>query len=631
MTARNLLVALCLTSALAAPGWAQSPSTPSAPPPAKKPVKSVDDLPRHTYQIPGKASEFLNSDAPFKELLAKVKADTLADLAAYDISDKATLQGYYGSLQMIAVFEGRWDDALGYIEQIKAVEAKESKKLMVGQSLRALAAATKATGDQTAKDKVFKDTLRANVSALPWDLVRDDVSAAKARAEMVSAEMINGMVQGQVDPVVEQQKGQISGDIARQLIAMRVTRDIQMPSQHLVAEVYGAMIAANTAEKKDIWTPRQATLTDKDHASPVVICIWDSGVDIKPFAGQLYVNPKEQPNGKDDDGNGFVDDINGIAFDLENKPTTDLLHPIKDLRGDLSLVESHTKGMSDLQASINTPEAEALRKYVTGLKADQVKPFMEDLSLYGNYSHGTHVAGIAAAGNPFARLLPCRLTFDFREIPLLTPNEELSKATAKMYMDSVAYMKAAGVRVVNMSWGNSKAEMEHALEQKGVGKSAAERAEIARKLFAIERDGLEAAIKSAPGILFVAAAGNSDNDNQFADVIPSGFTLPNLLTVGAVDQTGKPTGFTTFGKNVKVYANGFEVESYVPGGKRLKYSGTSMASPNITNLAAKLIALKPSLTPEQTIDLIVKGSDPMEGRSELLVANPKASVGLATK
>ena len=140
------------------------------------------------------------------------------------------------------------------------------------------------------------------------------------------------------------------------------------------------------------------------------------------------------------------------------------------------------------------------------------------------------------------------------------------------------------------------------------------------------RDGLEEAFKSAPEILFIAAAGNSDNDNQFAEVIPSGLNVPNLLTVGAVDQSGKPTGFTTFGKNVKLYANGFEVESYVPGGKRMKYSGTSMAAPNATNLAAKLFALNPALTPAQVVVLLTTGAEPMEGKPELLVLNPKRSV-----
>ena len=51
--------------------------------------------------------------------------------------------------------------------------------------------------------------------------------------------------------------------------------------------------------------------------------------------------------------------------------------------------------MLDLRAAIDSPEAAELKKLMSSIKPDEVKPFMEDQSLFGNYSHGTHVAGIA--------------------------------------------------------------------------------------------------------------------------------------------------------------------------------------------------------------------------------------------
>src|SRR5262249_33824671 len=250
----------------------------------------------------------------------------------------------------------------------------------------------------------------------------------------------------------------------------------------------------------------------------------------------------------------------------------------------------------------------------------------------GNASHGTHVAGIAADGNPFIRLLPVRITFDYHLIPLNTPTVERSEAEAKAARDAVAYMKKAGVRVGNMSWGGSRQDIEDDLEKKNWGGDPKEGADMARRLFKINPGALEQAFKSAPEILFVAAAGNADSNNQFNEFIPSGLNLPNLITVGAVDQSGKPTGFTSFGDNVHLYANGFEVESYIPGGKRLKFNGTSMAAPQVTNLAAKIIAVNPSLTTAQVIDLITKGGDPMpdsKDNAQRLLINPKKSVEMA--
>jgi subtilisin family serine protease len=95
-------------------------------------------------------------------------------------------------------------------------------------------------------------------------------------------------------------------------------------------------------------------------------------------------------------------------------------------------------------------------------------------------------------------------------------------------------------------------------------------------------------------------------------MIPSSFVLPNLLTVGAVDQAGDEASFTSYGPTVLVDANGYQVESVLPGGDKVRFSGTSMASPNTVNLAAKLIALDSGLTPEQTIHLIIGGATTSE-------------------
>lgn len=617
---------LALVAGLAVPGVS---SVAWAEPPAKTPVKTAADLPVYTYRIEGKASEFVQSDKPFREFAAKVKADLESDLAKFDIQDKPTLQGYYGILQQIAMFEGRHDDALAYVERIRALELKEAKRLMTGQSLMAMVEAKKAGLEGDAFKEAYAANLERNISKLPWDVVREEVTAAKGRAEMISRELIVGQLKAGLDPVVEASKGELSSDMARGLVGMRVMMDVMLPLQPAAAGAYSKLLAKNARQMSDHWTQTLVTLTGKEKASPVVVCVWDSGVDVAPFGGTLFTNAKETVNGKDDDGNGFVDDVNGIAFDLESRPTVDILHSVKELRSGLPLVESHTKGMMDVQANIDSPEASALKKYMSGLKADQVKDFVEDLGLYGNYSHGTHVAGIAAEGNPFARVLACRITFDYKSIPQVTPSEEVSRQTAESYRKSVQYMKDAGVRVVNMSWGGSYKSIEAALEAKGVGKTPEERAELAKKLFAIEKDALEGAIKSAPDILFVAAAGNSNNNNAFEQFIPSGLNLPNLITVGAVDKSGKPTGFTTFGENVRLYANGFEVDSFVPGGKRMKFSGTSMAAPNVTNLAAKLFALHPAFKPADVIELLHKGGTPMEGHSELLVINGRRTVELA--
>jgi subtilisin family serine protease len=182
-----------------------------------------------------------------------------------------------------------------------------------------------------------------------------------------------------------------------------------------------------------------------------------------------------------------------------------------------------------------------------------------------------------------------------------------------------------------MSWRYNSASIEGALAANGVGKDPAERRKMANEMFEVEKQGLYEAIKGAPGILFVCGSGNENNDANFSEYIPASFELPNLITAGAVDSEGKKTSFTTEGKSVDFYANGYEVESYVPGGDRLKFSGTSMASPNVANLAAKLFAANPKLTPAEVIKLIGEGAEPSAEDPKIKLINPKRSLTLLKK
>jgi len=141
----------------------------------------------------------------------------------------------------------------------------------------------------------------------------------------------------------------------------------------------------------------------------------------------------------------------------------------------------------------------------------------------------------------------------------------------------------------------------------------------ARELSEIEKRGLEKAFAWAPEILFVTAGGNANNDATFNEFIPSSIRFPNLITVGAVDKAGDEAPFTSYGPTVVVHANGYEVDSYVPGGERMKFSGTSMASPNVVNLAAKILAANPGLKPAEVIRIIRDTADATEdGRRHLI-------------
>jgi subtilisin family serine protease len=100
--------------------------------------------------------------------------------------------------------------------------------------------------------------------------------------------------------------------------------------------------------------------------------------------------------------------------------------------------------------------------------------------------------------------------------------------------------------------------------------------------------------------------------------------------VGAVDRAGDEAPFTSYGGTVRVHANGYQVESFLPGGQRVALSGTSMASPQVANLAAKLLAVNPRLTPTELIELIRRtADDSADGRRHLI--HPKKALELAAQ
>ena len=205
-----------------------------------------------------------------------------------------------------------------------------------------------------------------------------------------------------------------------------------------------------------------------------------------------------------------------------------------------------------------------------------------------NDSHGSHVSGtMAGAGNNGVGVAGVNWEAKIVACAAFTPGGAFLEDIL-VCMDYFLDLKTRAENPVNIiatnnSWG-------------GGGFSQA--------LF----DAIEA--HNQAGMLFVASAGNSSNDNDANPAFPATYPNENIISVLATDHDDEMAFFSSFGAStVDVGAPGLDVLSTVPGNDYAVFSGTSMAAPHTTGLVGLLKAQDPSRTPEQIKNLILTGGD----------------------
>jgi len=204
--------------------------------------------------------------------------------------------------------------------------------------------------------------------------------------------------------------------------------------------------------------------------------------------------------------------------------------------------------------------------------------------------HGTHVAGtIAAVADnylgivgvaPFAKIMPIRAF------------NEYGVGTCTAVANSLTYAVANGADVISNSWGSPSCS--------------------------VIQDAFDAA--EASGVLSIAASGNN---GLGAAQFPS--SLETVVAVAALDSEKAPATFSNIGEGVEIAAPGVSVlslsanwgsnviwrenPSFRVNRNFMVISGTSMACPHVSGVAALMMSADPSATAENIRVRLATGAD----------------------
>ena len=209
------------------------------------------------------------------------------------------------------------------------------------------------------------------------------------------------------------------------------------------------------------------------------------------------------------------------------------------------------------------------------------------LHISGQDSHGTHCAGtIAAQCNSTGIAGICGCTDNVDIMVLKAFDGATSSGNTSDIADAIKYAQANGASIVNLSLGISKYS-----------------------------STLYNAI-SGSTMLFVCASGNSGADSDSAPVYPAAFDLDNIISVTNVRSDGSLSPSSNYGAvSVDLGAPGTDILGYGADGKKYYMTGTSMAAPMVTGVAALVYSHFPTATLSNVKSIILDTVTPMASLS----------------
>ena len=209
-----------------------------------------------------------------------------------------------------------------------------------------------------------------------------------------------------------------------------------------------------------------------------------------------------------------------------------------------------------------------------------------------NDNHGTHIAGIiAATADNSIGIAGVASNVNVQIMSLKIHGGTTSSGSVANAIKAIRYAEAMGADICNLSWGTSN-----------------------------YNQALELVIRES-SMLFITAAGNYGINNNSTPVFPANLRLPNLISVAYIDCDGELDSASNYGvSTVDIAAPGRDIYSTLVGTYGYS-SGSSMAAPHVTGLAAMIYAYQDNIYPSQVKELIINTLKPLDSLNGFII-NP---------
>lgn len=351
-------------------------------------------------------------------------------------------------------------------------------------------------------------------------------------------------------------------------------------------------------------------------ANAANVAIIDSGLDTQhgELKNNIWKNALEVDDVRDNDGNGYQDDVHGWNFAEQNSILIDYKYK--------ETYTPDTFRFFEIQGRALTGRAtDADRTWVNEMRQNQ--EFMANLQKFGNFVHGTHVAGIAVEGSqnlamgvkliptevkPFMDMMAVKashkgISNDFRMKLLKSGLEALAGQQMKLLKEIALYVDGHKMDVANGSFGTGyeQAKMITGVAFKVIFFRDATEEELKdvtlHFMNALITQG-QRMVRAAPKTLFVFAAGNDGSNNDEFPTSPTNIKADNVISVAATYDVQFLAPFSNYGlKMVDVAAPGMLIDSTIPVNNRMQVSGTSQAAPFVAKVAGMIKDANPALKP----------------------------------